>query len=531
MPRLLIALVAGVVSIGMAATEPTQARLLVNIVVDGLDTDYLDLLRNHLGEGGFRRLERDGALILNADYGPGLDAAAATATIMTGASPSAHGIGSAKIYDPERFREISVYNATDAQGRFIANGYSPAVLRVSTIADEARIAAGGVNVVYAIAPAPEQALALSGHAANSALWLDVKNANWTTSTYFREMPGLVSTRNRIQPLNLRMDTMSWTPSLDPALYPALPDHLKRYPFRYVFPRSNTQRLDMFCASPLVNREVTDIATEMLGNLKIGQHDDATDVLSLSYTLKPYSFGKANDSRPELMDAYIKLDRNLEQLFNDIDRRVGLRNSVVMLAATPPSGRSRRDDDQWGIPSGEFSTRKAASLLNIYLIAIYGNGDYVSAFHNGHLYLNHKLLQERSVNEQEIRRQCAAFLARMTGVDRVFTIDDIVGGRAGEQPEAIRRNTVGSTAGDLIVNVSPGFEVLEDYGVELPANRIHMSERVVGTTAPVFIMAPDVAAQTIGTPVDARTIAPTVCRILRIRSPNGAAAAPLHLLKK
>ena len=71
MPRLLIALVAGVVSIGMAATEPTQARLLVNIVVDGLDTDYLDLLRNHFGEGGFRRLERDGALILNADYGPG----------------------------------------------------------------------------------------------------------------------------------------------------------------------------------------------------------------------------------------------------------------------------------------------------------------------------------------------------------------------------------------------------------------------------------------------------------------------------
>lgn len=531
MPGLLVALVAGMASIGMTAAEPAQAKLLLNIIVDGLDTDYLDLLRSHFGEGGFRRLERDGAVILNADYGPGLDAAAATATVMTGASPSVHGIGSAKIYDPERFREISAYNTTDANGQFSATNFSPAALRVSTVADEVRISAGGVNVAYAVAPAPEQALALSGHAANSSLWLDVKNANWTTSSYFREMPGTISARNRMQPLIVRMDTMNWTPSLDPAAYPALPDHLKRYPFRYVFPRSNSQRLDMFCASPLVNREVTAVIQEMLGNLKIGQHEGVTDVLSLSYTLQPFTFGKATDNRPELMDAYIKLDLNLEQLFNDIDRRIGLHNSVVMLAATPPSGRSRRDDDQWGIPAGEFSTRKAASLLNIYLIAIYGNGDYVSAFHNGHIYLNHKLLQDRSVNEQEIRRQCANFLSRMTGVDRVFTIDDIIDGRAGEQPEALRRNTVGSTAGDLLVKVAPGFEVLEDYGVELPSNRIHMSERVVGTTAPVYIMAPGIAPQTIGTPVDVRTIAPTVCRILRIRSPNGAAAAPLHLLKK
>lgn len=530
MPRLLTALVAGVVYIGISAATP-QPRLLVNIVVDGLDADYIDLLRDQFGEGGFRRLERDGAIILHADYGPGLDAAAATATVMTGASPSISGIGSAKIYDPERFREVSAYNAPDALGNFSENSYSPAALKVSTIADEARIAAGGINVVYGIAPVPEQALALSGHAANSTLWLDVRNGNWTTSPAFREMPSAVSARNRIAPLATRLDTMSWTPSLDMALYPALPDHLKRYPFRYVFPRSNAERLDMFTASPLVNREVTSVAADMLGSLRIGQHEDVTDVLSLGYTLRPYTFGKATDTRPELMDAYIKLDRNLEQLFADIDRRVGLGNSVIMLAATPPTGRSRRDDDQWGIPAGEFSARKAASLLNVYLIALYGNGDYVTAFHNGYLYLNHKLLKERSVSEQEIRRQAAAFLARMSGVDRVFTIDDIIAGRAGEQPEALRRNIVGATAGDLLVTVAPGYEVLDDYGVELPSNRVHMSERVVGTTAPVFIMAPGIASQTIGTPVDARAIAPTVCRILRIRSPNGASAAPLHLLKK
>lgn len=528
-PRLFIALVASVASFGIAASNPEQARLLVSIVVDGLDNDYLQLLRDRFGEGGFRRLEREGAVILNVDYGPGIDAAAATATLMSGASPSTSGIGGAARYDREAFREVSVYAAPD--GGFTSTAFTPATLRVSTVADEARIAAGGVNVVYAVAPSPEQAIALAGHAANTALWLDVKSGNWTTSSYYKEMPVAIATRNRTNPLTSRLDTMSWTPSLAPADYPAVPEHLARYPFRYVFPRSRADRLDMFEASPLVNREVTLVASDILRTLKVGQHEGVTDVLNLGYSLKPFTFGKNPDTRVELMDAYVKLDRNLEQLFADIDSRVGAGNSVIMLAATPPANRSRRDDEQWGIPFGEFSTRRAASLLNMYLIALYGNGEYVTGCHRGQFYLNHKLLQEKSLNERTVRTMAAAFLIRMHGVDRVYTLDQVVEGTAGEQAEALRRNTVVSDAGDLLLTVAPGYELVDDYHAAAPAGRIQMVERSGATTAPVFILAPGVDAQTIGTVTDARAIAPTVCRILRIRSPNGASAAPVHLKKK
>ncbi|MDE5661906.1 MAG: hypothetical protein K2I04_04690, partial [Muribaculaceae bacterium] len=63
MPRLFIALVASVAALGMSAADAERTRLLVGIVVDGLDTEYIDLLRERFGEGGFRRLERDGAVI------------------------------------------------------------------------------------------------------------------------------------------------------------------------------------------------------------------------------------------------------------------------------------------------------------------------------------------------------------------------------------------------------------------------------------------------------------------------------------
>ena len=121
---------------------------------------------------------------------------------------------------------------------------------------------------------------------------------------------------------------------------------------------------------------------------------------------------------------------------------------------------------------------------------------------------------------------------MTGVDRVHTLDDIIAGHAGEKAEALRRNTVGSSAGDLLIEVAPGFEIIDDYNELAPtAGHSGMVSCSAAATAPVFIFAPDVAAQTIGTPVDARAIAPTVARILRIRSPNGAAAPALVLTKK
>ncbi|MDE6467271.1 MAG: hypothetical protein K2L28_00020, partial [Muribaculaceae bacterium] len=182
-PGLVVALVASVAAMGLRAAEPAQARLLVNIVVDGLEGEYLDLLREHFGDGGFRRLERDGAVILNADYGTGLDAAASTALLMSGASPSLNGIGSAYSYDRESLRVKDIYADAEVLGNFTTQGYSPRALRVSNISDEARIASGGTSVVYSVAATPAVAISLAGHAANSALWLDTKTGNWASSTF------------------------------------------------------------------------------------------------------------------------------------------------------------------------------------------------------------------------------------------------------------------------------------------------------------------------------------------------------------
>ena len=46
-----------------------RPSLVVGIVVEGLSTDYIDLLKNHFGTGGFRRLLEQGVTISDVDFG------------------------------------------------------------------------------------------------------------------------------------------------------------------------------------------------------------------------------------------------------------------------------------------------------------------------------------------------------------------------------------------------------------------------------------------------------------------------------
>lgn len=522
-------LIASVVAISVAAEEKSQQpRLIVGIVVEGLQADYIDNLRPYFGERGFKRLIREGVTINNADYGTALDPVAATAMLMTGASPSVSGIDNSYTYDLKGQRLTPVLEDPESIGNFTTETYSPRGLNVSTLADEVRIAGGGVTNVFAISPDPQQAILLGGHAANSVIWLNEANGNWATTTYYKDLPSFVTGRNRLAPLSSRLDTMSWTPLMNVADYPDLPDHLKHYPFRYVFPHGSADRYATFKNSPLVNTEVTTLATEFIKNLSLGKHD-GVDMLNLTYTVAPFESTKNPDNRLETMDSYLRLDRNLEQLFAAVDRASGKGNSVIFLAATPPPTSVRRDDEKWNIPFGQFSTRKAGSLLNMYLMAVYGTGEWVSGFHNGHFYLNTQLIKDKNLDLKVVRADAASFIARMSGVKEAFTIDRILDGSAGDNPQALKRNTNIAKAGDIFITVTPGWEIINDYLITPTDSQSHV-ERFAATTAPVYILAPDIDSTYIDRPVDARAIAPTVARLLRIRSPNAASLPALQLNK-
>ena len=51
-----------------AQTNPKQPRLVVNITIDQLRSDYLDLFEPSFGNDGLRRLLQEGMVFENASY-------------------------------------------------------------------------------------------------------------------------------------------------------------------------------------------------------------------------------------------------------------------------------------------------------------------------------------------------------------------------------------------------------------------------------------------------------------------------------
>lgn len=524
--RRLFALLVASMAISVCA-HADSPRLFLNIVIEGLDYDRLQQMLPYMGKTGFNRIINSGVTIASADYGTPLDHTAATAMLMTGAAPSSNGIGAEKVFDPVTGRYSSVFHDDKVMGTYTSETLSGRNLLVTTIADEVRIAGDGVTYVYTVAPDAANAIAMSGHAANSVLWIDNYSGNWASSTYYRDTPTAIGARNKLSPLTSRLDTISWTPSQKKVKYEGIPEALTHYPFRYTFPRTAADRLESFKESAMVNREITEVATELIELMQLGTHE-GVDMLNVIYQLDAFRGGKQADIRYEIADGYIKVDAWLGSLIAAAEKKAP-GAVAVMVAGVPSQTGMRRDDERWQIPSGEFSTRRALSLLNVYLMAKFGTGEWVKAYSNGWFYVNNDLLSHSSVNPVQLRTMAAEFLSRMEGVKAVYTLDDVIAGRAGDNPQGLRRNTVVNQSGDFLIEILPGWEIVDDAAI-VPQSAVasHVAHRDVPSVAPVFIMAPSLAASKIDVPVDARVIAPTVSRILRIRSPNGASLPPLSL---
>lgn len=527
MNRLITSVICGLVGINtILAADPSRPRLVVGIMVDQLRTDYIEYLQNLFGEKGFRLLMKEGAFLKDVDFKvQGLDKASGTAMIYTGGYPRHNGITASKVYDPQRQEMNAALNDPSIIGNFTSETYSPANLRLSTISDEVAIDGMGLGMVYSISPDPQQSIIMAGHAGNSAFWINDNTGHWATTTWYKDTPQELTQRNYSNGISSRIDTMQWKPALPLSRYPGLPAQKRQIEFRHTFPKSDRNVYRMYSTSPMVNTEVTDVALMYLRDLRMGRRGDAIDMLNIGYTAAPYKYVKDGDYRLELEDTYVRLDGQLSRLFEAIDKYVGLSNTLIYVASTGYYDDAVADDPRYRIPTGVFSVKRALSLLNSYLAARYGNGDYVDTYSAGHVYLDRKNIEERKLDLEEVARSARDFLVKMSGVSDAWTMGDIMTS-ALPAMEAMRLATDPKTGGDVILRFNDGWQVNDD--THFP-NDIRVARQSMVQT-PVFIMSPDVDAVTVSTPVDATSIAPTLTQVLRIRSPNGAVSKPVPLRK-
>lgn len=494
---------------------------MVGIVVDQLRTDYIEYLRDYFGERGFTTLLTGGVYMPDIEFRPSrLDAVSATAMALTGAYPSQTGVSSAYTRDESGSGQGIKPVLTSGGSTLTNDSFTPEAIRLTTLADELAVASRGAAQIYSVAADPQVAVTLAGHAAKGAYWINNTSGNWATTAWYGAMPQVISNRNFRNSLSQRLDTMRWMPTsaTRELSSPGTPA------FKHTFSRQDRDAYRRFAASPLANAEVTDAAIDLITAMNLGQTPGRTDMIGVGYSAAPYPYGNASDRTSELTDTYLRLDRQLGRLTEAVERQIGPGNALIWLTSTGYfDGSEAVTDKRYRLPGGEFSVRKARSLLNSYLSARYGSGDYVSDIRDDQVYLNRSMLEGSTQAPAVLIADARAFLVKMEGVSDALTLDDITAARDPEA-EGLRLSLDPRQAGDIFIRFTPGWKI--NYDDQIPTVTRYSGAEAI--SAPVFIMGPGIPARTIETPQEVTALAPTVAGQLRIRSPNGAVHKPIRL---
>jgi len=491
-------------------------KLVVTIVVDQLRSDYLQYFSPTFGDKGFKRLMNNGLVYHNLDFGlTTLDNASSAATVFTGAYPRTNGITGNKRYDFEAFRETSILYDYDYIGNYTSDRYSPLALLCSTITDELKIASSGYSDVYAIAPDAEEAIISAGKYADAAFWLDNYSGHWATTTYYKNIPWYIDRYNTTQSFDTKIDT--WTPAL--SSYNAFPYSRSFSSFRHNFPKGDKDRFLKIKQTPLINSEVTRLAERFFEYADFGKRGNP-DFLAITYHAGEYTYDSSMGSfNWEIQDTYYRLDKEIEQLLDLVDRKVGLQNTLIVLSGSGYYDAYSKLPEGYQ-PSGEFYPTRCLALLNMYLAAIYGSGEWTKGFYANQVYLNHKLIEEKSLDRLEIIRKSADFLVRLSGVQEVVASEQWLFGDS-RQNERFRRAMHKNTSGDLFLKLQPGWKLVTENKLVTKNNQTTERYTRTITTSPIIFFGANIHHSNVFRKVNATEIAPTLAFLLRIKKPNAA----------
>ncbi len=527
MNRIITSLIVVLAATNLTAQQMSELpKLVVGITVDQLRSDYLHYLYNAFGEKGFKHLMENGLVYdqVGFDYN-NPDATSAMATILTGAYPSHHGVISQSRFNPQTLQIRPILENPNFIGNYTDETYAPSALLTSTLVDELEIASQGFSRTFSVAPNQDQAIIGAGHTGDGAFWINEKNGKWATTTYYPDVPLFIDRYNRAEGLDARIEDEVWEPMLPVSAYKFVPYSYADWSFKHNFTRLRKPQYKNYKTSALVNKEVNRFVKNFIEHAQLGQKGNNPDFLSVTYYAGGFKDGSNQPYNLELQDTYLQLDQSIGNLLDMIDKTVGLSNALIYLTSTGCFEQEKVPSERYRVPTGSFHPDRCVALLNTYLMALYGNENWVTGYHNQQIYLNRPLIADKGVSLEEVQRKAAEFVVRFSGVQDVVSASQMLHGNWNERINTYRNSYHRTLSGDLILALQPGWSIVFD---NLHQTQTQQSYEMIPT--PFMVLAPGVNAEKVSRPIDATEIAPTVARILRIRSPNGSHQRPLPEVK-
>jgi predicted AlkP superfamily pyrophosphatase or phosphodiesterase len=527
------------------AQKSKQPKLVVGIVVDQMRADYIEKYKSKYSQKGFLRLQAQGFDCRNTNFnyaptftGPG------HASIYTGTTPMLNGIVSNDWY--VRKSNDTMYCVYDKNAKSIgaensAGRMSPNNLLTTTITDELQLTTQGKSKVIGISLKDRGAILPAGRAADAAYWYDGYTGNWISSSwYMTELPEWVKNFNNkkypdlylSKPWNTLLPIDQYTESdVDDSPYEMKFKGEEKPVFPHNLPAFKGTSWDLVRRTPFGNTITKDLAKEAITAEHMGE-DAITDFLCVSFSATDYVGHQFGTNAIELEDTYIRLDKDLEDLFAFLDAKCGKDNYLVFLTADHAAIQNPQSLIDTKLNAGFINARVINDTVIDYLKQQYGSAKYFSCYDNNQVYLNRKAIAEDKLNLEEVQIKIAQYLSNV-----VEGIYKCIGGEkiksdASTDPLMVRikNGYHPERSGDVIVVYAPGW-IENLYGGNGKQGTTHGSPYSYDTHVPLLWMGTGITQGSTTRPINITDIAPTLSFLLNTNLPNANKGFPIYEITK
>ncbi len=513
----------------IAAERP---KLVINIVVSSMRADDLQRYAEGFSSGGFRRLAEDGAVFTDSRYNyMQTTTPVSLATLTTGAMPSTHGIVSQcwsdyvdnKMVNLTEDRSVSGFGQREGKGC-----HSPLNLIAPTITDAA-YKADSCSRLVTIATEPASAVVMGGRKGYS-FWLDEEHLRWTTSSYYTPyLPSWVQDYNSENFQNLLTAT-TWQSRYPAELYrntrkstiaitESVTSKSKRgnKNSRGEFLNNHSK----LTCTPIGNAAIFDFAKYAITTLNLGT-DEHTDILNICLDPARKIASRYGNESIEYEDMLYALDLELAGFLCYVETFIKSDKSLLIVL-TSDHGTSPAYDYE-SKPKERFNVRQFEVIVNAFLSAKYGQGEWVLGYIDRSIYINHNLIYEKRLSIAEVQNEVATFAMQFRGVSHALSSTAMRMSYFGSgYAQKMQNSFYPRRSGDVVINMMPEW-------IELRDEEISMSGSMYGydTHVPLLFWGAGIQPQRNDKPVCMTSVAPTIARIMGIPEPAASEGSVLNI---
>ena len=468
-----------IIAQGHTTISASIPRMVVGIVIEDFNPDYIDRYWDKFGNGGFQRLYSKGFICANHHYDNLLQRPSVNmATLSTGTTPSRHGIVNDIWIDRLKKKEVNSINDdfyTTSGSDSKEGSRSASKLMTPTLGDQLKLVTKGKSKVFSIALNDISAVFAAGHAADGAYWFDKTTGKMISSSYYvKNFPKWALDYNGLKMADsyfgmnwiLFKEPISYTESIEDAYLKETGYFGKYSSFPYdmnKLKRESGGSYKILKTTPWGNTIIKDFTIQMIPKEQFG-YDLIPDLLTVVFSsmdYERYSFGSFS---VEMQDTYLRLDKDIAELLKYLENGYGTDNILVYLTGlTSISYPADYLKEKYRLTAGIFNPESAVSLLKSYLNIKYGEANWIELYTNQQIYLNHDQIEKKKINLQEIQTTVASFLNQFEGIAYAkaaleIEADNFPGGTL----EPFQNNYNIKRSGDVLIKYEDGWQPKDKF---------------------------------------------------------------------